>query len=79
MKMAVSVSDDLFTSVEKLACQLRVSRSHIFSEAVRDYVRRWENQRMLEEINRSCLTAETDEERNVREKSIGHYARHIKM
>ena len=59
--------------------QLQVSRSHIFSEAVRDDVKKWENQKILEEINRFCLAAETDEERNVREKGIGYYARQMKM
>jgi metal-responsive CopG/Arc/MetJ family transcriptional regulator len=73
MKTAISVPNDLFTSVEKIADELHVSRSHIFSEAVRDYVKKWQNQKILEDINSVYAEAETDEERDVREKSKRYY------
>lgn len=40
MKTAVSIPDDLFEKADQLARRVRVSRSHLYSEALRDYVAR---------------------------------------
>lgn len=40
MKTAISVPDDVFESVERLARRERRSRSEIYSTAVREYVAR---------------------------------------
>jgi predicted transcriptional regulator len=40
MKTAVSVPDDLFTQVDRLAKRSRRSRSEVYSAALREYVAR---------------------------------------
>ncbi len=40
MKTAISIPDDVFTDAEKLARELKQSRSQLYSRAVREYVAR---------------------------------------
>jgi len=40
MKTAISIPDDVFTEADKLARELRQSRSQLYSRAVREYVAR---------------------------------------
>ena len=40
MKTAISIPDDVFTEADKLARELKQSRSQLYSRAVREYVAR---------------------------------------
>lgn len=40
MKTAISIPDDVFSEAEKLARELKQSRSQLYSRAVREYVAR---------------------------------------
>lgn len=40
MKIAISIPDELFEQAEKLARRASASRSHLFAEALREYVAR---------------------------------------
>jgi metal-responsive CopG/Arc/MetJ family transcriptional regulator len=40
MKTAISIPDDLFREIDICARRLRVSRSHVFATAAREYLRR---------------------------------------
>lgn len=40
MKTAISIPDELFREVELCSRRLKVSRSHLFAEAVREYLAR---------------------------------------
>lgn len=51
VKTAISLDQELFAQVEELAASLKVSRSRVFALAAKDYLRRQENQRLLEKIN----------------------------
>ncbi len=51
VKTAISLDQELFAQVEEIASTLKVSRSRIFAMAVKDYLCRQENQRLLEQIN----------------------------
>ncbi len=51
VKTAISVEDSLFEKVEDLARELKVSRSHLFTLAVQQFIESYENQRLLEKIN----------------------------
>ncbi len=51
VKTAISLDQELFAQVEELAASLKVSRSRVFALAAKDYLRRQENQRLLEQIN----------------------------
>jgi predicted transcriptional regulator len=53
MKTAISLPDDLFDKAEALARKLKKSRSQFYREAVADLVARYDEQAMIEAINRA--------------------------
>jgi predicted transcriptional regulator len=68
VKTAISIQRSLFDEVERLASEMNVSRSRIFSMAVEDFLQRYQNQRLLAELNQaygSDLTME--EQKNMEE------------
>ncbi|MGH9253603.1 MAG: ribbon-helix-helix domain-containing protein [Vicinamibacterales bacterium] len=54
MKTAVSIPDDVFERVERLARKGRRSRSEVFSAALREYVARHAPDEVTEAMNRVC-------------------------
>lgn len=54
MKTAVSIPDDVFEKVERLARRGKRSRSEVFSAALREYVARHSPDEVTEAINRVC-------------------------
>ncbi|HXV42721.1 MAG TPA: hypothetical protein VEC96_06630 [Anaerolineae bacterium] len=51
IKTAISLQKSLFEQVEALAHELNVSRSRLFVLALEDFIRRYHNQQLLEQIN----------------------------
>jgi metal-responsive CopG/Arc/MetJ family transcriptional regulator len=51
IKAAISIQKDLFEQAESLAHEMNVSRSHLFGLALEEYISRYQNQRLLKEIN----------------------------
>ena len=51
MKIAVSVPDDVFADAERLAKRLKKSRSHVYSNALREYVARHADDRVTETLD----------------------------
>ena len=64
VKTAISIQEPLFKQVEILANNLNISRSKLFSLAVEEFLQRYKNQQLLEEINRAYddLPESEDEE-----------------
>jgi metal-responsive CopG/Arc/MetJ family transcriptional regulator len=54
MRTAVSIPDDVFEKVERLARREKRSRSEVFSAALREYVARHSPDEVTEAINRVC-------------------------
>ncbi|HYK05030.1 MAG TPA: ribbon-helix-helix protein, CopG family [Thermoanaerobaculia bacterium] len=54
MKTAVSIPDEVFEKVERLARRARKSRSEVFSAALREYVARHAPDEVTESINEVC-------------------------
>lgn len=52
MKTAVSIPDDVFEEAERLAAELKTSRSHLYSRALREFVARHAPNRITEAMNR---------------------------
>lgn len=53
VKTAISIREPLFQQVEALASELKISRSRVFVLAVEEFLKRYNNQQLLEEINRA--------------------------
>lgn len=54
MKTAVSIPDEVFKKVERLARRARRSRSEVFSAALREYVARHAPDEVTEAMDRVC-------------------------
>lgn len=52
MKTAVSIPDDIFEEAERLAAELKTSRSQLFSRALREFVARHAADRVTAAMNR---------------------------
>ena len=62
MKTTVSVPDDLFEKVERLARGWHRSRSAVYSAALREYVARHSPDEVTEALNRVCAEVEQGDE-----------------
>lgn len=51
VKTAISINKSLFEQVNKLAEELDISRSNLFVLAVEEFIQRYENQQLLQQIN----------------------------
>jgi metal-responsive CopG/Arc/MetJ family transcriptional regulator len=57
VKTAISLHKALFEQVEALAHDMHVSRSRLFVLAVEEFIRRHENQQLLERLNAAYADA----------------------
>ncbi|MEN8172206.1 MAG: CopG family transcriptional regulator [Chloroflexota bacterium] len=53
IKTAISIQKPLFEQVDTLARALNISRSRVFVLAVEEFIHRYQNQQLLEEINQA--------------------------
>ncbi|MBI1875213.1 MAG: ribbon-helix-helix protein, CopG family [Acidobacteria bacterium] len=60
MKTAVSIPDEVFEKVERLARRARRSRSEVFSTALREYVARHTPDEVTEAMDRVCAAVKDD-------------------
>jgi metal-responsive CopG/Arc/MetJ family transcriptional regulator len=51
IKTAVSLPEALFTRVDKLAREMKVSRSRVFALALESFVRDYQDRRLFDQIN----------------------------
>ncbi len=57
IKTAISIEQPLFDEIEALAGELDVSRSYLFSLAIREFIQHHKNQKLLEAINNAYKDA----------------------
>lgn len=53
VKTAISLHEDLFREVNKIAKELQISRSKLFVLAVQDFIKKQESQKLLSKINKA--------------------------
>ena len=53
VKTAISIQETLYEQAELLAKKMNISRSHLFGMAVEDFIQRYQNRSLLEEINQA--------------------------
>lgn len=54
MKTAISIPDDVFADADRLARELKQSRSQLYSRAVREYVARHSSDSVTEALDSIC-------------------------
>ncbi len=78
MKTAISVPDDIFRAVEKVAKQRRSTRSAVIVSAIREYLEHRKSGEILAALDEAYGTAETAEEYTVRRKAKRRYGRALR-
>ncbi len=68
VKTAISIQEELFKEVNKLASELQVSRSKLFVMAVQEFIKKRENQNLRSQINNAFSDLADSEEVKVHEK-----------
>ena len=63
VKTAVSVQEELFSQAEQVARELNVSRSHLFALALEEFIARYRNRQLLQQINDAYSDAPDAQER----------------
>lgn len=59
MKTAISISDELFAKAEKYAKRKKISRSHLYSKALEEYIQKEEKRKLIDKINKVCRDVDT--------------------
>ena len=75
MKTAVSIEESLFREAEAWAGRLGISRSRLFAEAVREFVRRRENEELLRRLNEAHADGLDEEEQEHLDRMWAYQAR----
>jgi len=74
VKTAISIQKNLFQKADEIAKELKISRSRLFVLAVEEFIRRYQNKHLLEEINLAYSDGpdekEQDELRRMQRKSV---------
>ncbi len=78
MKTAISVPDDVFHEVDKVARERHSSRSEVIVTALKEYLERRKSGNLLKALNEAYGTAETAEEYEVRQKARKRYGRTLR-
>ncbi len=78
MKTAISIPDDLFKDIDKLAKKLQCSRNQLLANAARDFVEKQKNRDILDAIYKAYSENETEQGVTLRQNSKKHYAKLLK-
>lgn len=62
IKTAISIKEPLFQRADNLARELNISRSRLFALALEEFLKRYENQKLLESINAAYSEPPSEEE-----------------
>lgn len=77
MKTAISVPDEIFEEVDKLAKYHNWSRSEVFVVAVKQYLDNLKSQKLLAALNIAYSEQESLDETSFRQKSKRRFAKRI--
>ncbi|MCD6262487.1 MAG: CopG family transcriptional regulator [Deltaproteobacteria bacterium] len=62
IKTAISLEEELFNKVKKLAKEMNLSRSKLFSLAVKDFLQKQENKKILAQLNSAYSDSQNEED-----------------
>ena len=75
VKTAISMQEELFKEVNRLAEELHVSRSKLFVMAVQDYIKKNESKNLLSQINNAFSGYPDSEEIKIQSKMRQKHAK----
>ena len=75
VKTAISMQEELFKEVNRLAEELHVSRSKLFVMAVQDYIKKNESKNLLSQINNAFSDYPDSEETEIQSRMRQKHAK----
>ena len=78
MKTAISVPDEVFREVDKVAKERHASRSEVIVTALKEFLERRRSYDLLNALNEAYGTAETTEEYEVRKAAKKKFGRRLR-
>jgi metal-responsive CopG/Arc/MetJ family transcriptional regulator len=63
MKTAISIPQDLFQETDLIARELNIPRSQVITLALEEFTRRYQNKKLLEQINQAYEDPLTSDEK----------------
>ncbi|MFL6195525.1 MAG: ribbon-helix-helix domain-containing protein [Thermoanaerobaculia bacterium] len=76
VRITVSLEESVVERTDRLALALRLSRGQFFSQALDEFLRRYENQALLDAINSAC-DAMSEQEDVVQRQAMRAKQRHL--
>ncbi len=76
VKTAISIEEPLFEKVNELASEMAISRSHLFSLAVQEFIQRHKNQKLFDSINSAYSDMPDQDEKTLQTQMR---ARHLEL
>jgi hypothetical protein len=77
MKTAISIPNELFEEVDRIARERGSSRSQVFCFAVMEYLEKLRARKLLDDLNEAYKDGELPEEKLLRKKSAEYYRQQI--
>ncbi|OGR01728.1 MAG: hypothetical protein A2505_00770 [Deltaproteobacteria bacterium RIFOXYD12_FULL_55_16] len=65
VKTAISLEENLFNQVNQLANDMQVSRSKLFTLAVKDFLKKQESNKLLAQLNAAYSDSPSEEEKSI--------------
>ncbi len=62
VKTAISIDETLFAEVNAAAHTMNISRSQLFAKAVEEFLRKLENQKLLNQINQAYADEDSQQD-----------------
>ena len=75
MKTAVSIPQDLFQETDLIAHELNIPRSRVITLALEEFARRYQNKKLLKQINQAYSEPMTSDEKESLEIIRSHQKR----
>jgi len=65
VKTAISLEENLFNQISQLANDMHVSRSKLFTLAVKDFLKKQESNKLLTQLNAAYSDTSSEEEKSI--------------
>jgi metal-responsive CopG/Arc/MetJ family transcriptional regulator len=70
VKTAISLESELFQQAEEIAREMQIPRSRLFALALEEFIRRYQNRQLLEQINAAYADEAPDAEEQAIQRSM---------
>ncbi len=78
IKTAVSIQEFLFKEADQLARQMNISRSQLFTLAVKAFIEEYRNRQLLDRINKAYSDEPAPEEKKLLSRQKSYHRRMVK-